>query len=195
MGARRRNGTTYDRWVPELETPRLIGEPASMEHREIAVALFCDPEVAAWIWPDGRAGPGPAGPRTPPQAEEMLARFVADWGTNGFGWWYLRERETGELVGDVCLQPAEVESEHVVEIGWTMLPSRWGRGYATEAARAAVAFGFGDAGLDEIVAFTLRHNRASRRVMEKLGMTYDRDFERAGLPHVLYRLGAPTSGD
>jgi RimJ/RimL family protein N-acetyltransferase len=171
-----------------LETERLVGEPASEDHRDYAVELFGNPQVAEWIWPDGRAGDDAAGPRTPAQAEEILRRFVANWLEQRFGWWYLRERASGAFVGEVGLQRTEVEGEPVVEIGWTLLPAHWGRGYATEAARAALAYGFETAGLDEVVSFTLPHNLASRRVMEKLGMTYDRDIERAGLPHVLYRL-------
>jgi ribosomal-protein-alanine N-acetyltransferase len=170
----------------ELETERLVGEPAAEHHRDFAVVLFGDPQVAAWLWPEGLGGR----PRTPGQAEEILDRFVAHWSEHGFGWWYLRERASGELIGEVGLQRTEVEGEPVVEIGWTLLPSHWRRGYATEAATAALAFGFGDAGLDEVVAFALPQNRASRRVMEKLGMAYDREIERVGLPHVLYRLAA-----
>jgi len=175
-----------------LETKRLIGEPASDRHRNLVVELFGDPEVARWIWPEGRAGPDAVGPRTPRQAEDMLRRFVADWQANGFGWWYFRKREGGEYVGEVGLQRTEVDGTPVVEIGWMLLPVHWGQGYATEAATAALAYGFETAGLDEIVAFTMPHNRASRRVMEKLGMTYDRDFQHAGLPHVLYRLSSPA---
>jgi ribosomal-protein-alanine N-acetyltransferase len=173
-----------------LETERLVGEPASEEHRDIAVELFGDPEVAKWIWPEGRVG-GAAGPRTADQAEEILRRFVANGNEQGFGWWYLRERASGTFVGEVGLQRTEVEGASVVEIGWTLLPAHWGRGYATEAAKAALAYAFGPAQLDEVVSFTMPHNLASRRVMEKIGMTYDRDFKRAGLPHVLYRLGRP----
>jgi RimJ/RimL family protein N-acetyltransferase len=174
-----------------LETERLVGEPAAAEHRDVAVELFGDPRVAAWVWPAGRGGPGPVGPRTPEQAEEILRRFVANWRVQGFGWWYLRERASGDYVGEVGLQRADVEGEPVVEIGWTLLPAHWGRGYATEAARAALTYGFGTAGLEEIVSFTMVENAASRRVMERIGMAYDRDIERAGLPHVLYRLPAP----
>ncbi len=178
-----------------LETERLIGEPASEEHLDFVVELFGDPEVARWIWPEGREGPDAAGPRTPAQAQELLRRFIADWDGRGYGWWFLRERTSDRLVGDVVLQRADVEDEQVVEIGWMTLPARWGLGYATEAAIAALAYGFETAGLEEIVSFTMPHNRASRRVMEKLGMEYDRDFVRAGLPHVLYRarsLGASS---
>ncbi|MDQ8046871.1 MAG: GNAT family N-acetyltransferase, partial [Patulibacter sp.] len=86
-----------------------------------------------------------------------------------------------------------------VEVGWRLARWAWGRGYATEAAHAAVAFGFDDAGLEEIVSFTAEQNLRSRAVMERLGMTHDPadDFdhplvdEATGLRrHVLYRLRA-----
>jgi RimJ/RimL family protein N-acetyltransferase len=69
-------------------------------------------------------------------------------------------------------------------------PERWGEGLATEAGRASIAWGLERVGLVEVVSFTLPDNRASRRVIEKLGMAYVRAFERRGLPHLLYRLGA-----
>ncbi len=85
-----------------------------------------------------------------------------------------------------------------VEIGWRLALSSWGAGYATEAARLAVGFGFAEAGLDEIVSFTVPANRRSIAVMERLGMRYDGEFEHPRLPighplrrHVLYRLPRP----
>jgi ribosomal-protein-alanine N-acetyltransferase len=84
-----------------------------------------------------------------------------------------------------------------VEVGWRLARSAWGNGYATEAARAALAFGFEETGLDEIVSLTTVANRRSRAVMERLGMSHDAadDFEHPSLPpghpqrpHVLYRL-------
>jgi RimJ/RimL family protein N-acetyltransferase len=82
-------------------------------------------------------------------------------------------------------------------VGWRLGRSAWGHGYATEAARAAVAFGFEEVGLGEIVSFTTPINRRSRAVMERLGMSHDPrdDFDHPNLPpghpqraHVLYRL-------
>ncbi len=178
--------------MPLLQTERLVGEPASEKHLDVAVALFGDPEVAAWIWPDERDGAEGSGPRSPAQAKQMLARFMVHWRTNGFGWWFLRERDSGEYVGEVGLQRTVIDADEVVEVGWTLFPAYWTRGLATEAARAASEHGFGPLGLDEIYSFTMPENIASRRVMEKLGMTYDRDIQRAGLPHVLYRLRAPN---
>jgi len=171
-----------------LLSERLIGEPASEEsHRDVAVELFGDPLVAEWIWPGERGGA-----RTPAQAEKILARFARGWAENGIGWWYLRRRDDDVYVGEVGLQHATVDDAPAVEIGWTLLSAHWGRGYATEAARAALAHGFDTLGFDEIVAFTLPHNRASRRVMERLGMSYEGATTHAGLPHVLYRIAAPT---
>jgi ribosomal-protein-alanine N-acetyltransferase len=87
-----------------------------------------------------------------------------------------------------------------VELAWRLAAVWWGRGWATEAARAAAEVGFRELGLEEIVAFTTRENRASRAVMERLGMTRDArdDFDHPALargdplrPHVLYRLPNP----
>jgi RimJ/RimL family protein N-acetyltransferase len=106
----------------------------------------------------------------------------------GFTLWWWRERGSGELVGYTGLNRDEVEGTPAVEIGWSITPSRWGEGFATEAATASLAWGFERCGLDEVVAFALPDNARSRRVMEKLGMSYEREFERAGLLHVLYRI-------
>ena len=166
-----------------LETERLIGEPWEERHRGDAVALFGDPAVAAWIWPAERDD---SGPRTPAEADALVERFIGHWTEHGIGMWRLTERASGEFVGQAGLQQANVEGELKMEVGWTLLPSHWGKGYATEAGAAALAHGFETAGLDEIVSFTLPHNRASRNVMEKLGMTHVRDFVHVGLPHALY---------
>ena len=85
------------------------------------------------------------------------------------------------------------------EIGWTLARRHWGHGYATEAARAALAFGFDSLALPEIVSFTVPGNTRSRALMERLGMTRDPadDFDHPSIPdghplrrHVLYRLPA-----
>jgi RimJ/RimL family protein N-acetyltransferase len=74
-----------------------------------------------------------------------------------------------------------------------VLPAKQRQGFATEAARAALEFGFSEVGLDEIVSFTWTENAASLRVMEKLGMKRRREFESAGLPHLLYSSRAPAA--
>jgi ribosomal-protein-alanine N-acetyltransferase len=119
----------------------------------------------------------------------MLRAQAAQAAETGYCLWWWRERTSGELVGYTGLNRDEVEDEPIVEVGWSITPSRWGEGFAPEAARAAIAWGFERAGLERIVAFTLPENQRSQRVMERLGMTYVREFARAGLPHLLYELG------
>jgi RimJ/RimL family protein N-acetyltransferase len=75
-----------------------------------------------------------------------------------------------------------------VEVGWSVIPERWRQGLATELALASIDVAFGPLDLDQVVAFTLPDNVASRRVMEKAGFSYDRDILHVGLSHVLYRV-------
>ncbi len=120
-----------------------------------------------------------------------MLRAQAEQATEtGYCLWWWRERASSELVGYAGLNRDRVEDEPIVEVGWSITPARWGEGLAPEAARAAIEWGFERAGLERIVAFTLVDNVRSQRVAEKLGMTYVREFERAGLPHKLYELRA-----
>ena len=128
----------------------------------------------------------------------MVERIEAGFEANGFGLWALEVRATGEFVGFTGLDVPEFEAHFMpaVEIGWRLARSAWGQGYATEAARTALSFGFEEVGLVEIVSFTTPANRRSRAVMERLGMSHDPadDFDHPRLPpghpqrrHVLYR--------
>jgi RimJ/RimL family protein N-acetyltransferase len=123
------------------------------------------------------------------------------WTEHGFGPWVVELSSEAQMIGVVGLSNLRfaLPFAPAVEAAWRLDRSYWGRGYAYEAARAAIDDGFARLGLDEIVAFTVPANRASRRVMEKLGMTHnpaeDFDFEHPRLPpghplrrHVLYRL-------
>jgi ribosomal-protein-alanine N-acetyltransferase len=118
----------------------------------------------------------------------MLVAQAAQAAETGYCLWWWRERSSGELVGYTGLNRDQVTDEPVVEAGWSITPPRWGEGLAPEAARASIDWGFERASLERIVAFAEPRNSRSLRVMEKLGMTYVREFERAGLPHVLYRI-------
>jgi RimJ/RimL family protein N-acetyltransferase len=120
---------------------------------------------------------------------------------HGFGMWAVEVIDGPPFIGFIGLGVPEFHANFTpcVEIGWRLAVEHWGRGYATEGARAAAAFGFDVKGLQEIVAFTVPANMRSRRVMEKIGMTHDArdDFDmptiEEGHPlrrHVLYRLRA-----
>jgi [ribosomal protein S5]-alanine N-acetyltransferase len=139
--------------------------------------------VARWHWP---VQLGSAPPRE--QVREMLTHQARQYDEVGYCIWWWRERDTGLVVGEIGLNRTEIAGEAAVEIGWSISPEHWNRGLATEAAEATLAFAFEDVGLDEVVSFTMVTNAASRRVMEKLGMRFDRELEHHSLPHVLYRL-------
>ena len=85
---------------------------------------------------------------------------------------------------------ATVEGRDQIELAYAIRSDHWRKGFATEISIAALKHGFDELHLDQIVAFTLTHNRASRGVMEHCGFTYQRDIVHAGLPHVLYLLEA-----
>jgi len=140
-------------------------------------------------------------------AAERIRRELAE---RGFGLWALELPGVAPFVGFTGLSVVRFDAPftragEVIEIGWRIAREHWGRGYATEAASQALAFGFERLGLAEIVSFTAAGNEKSRRVMEKLGMTHDPtdDFEHPSLApghplrrHVLYRIrrgeDAPT---
>lgn len=157
--------------------------PSLARHSRFTESLYAEPDVARWHWP-GNLG----GPRNAAEARELLAISISRQERDGFSFWPWRERETGELVARVGLGPADVEGVPVVEVGWSVPAGQQGRGFATEAALASIEFGFDARGLQEIVAFTMLENDASRRVMDKCGMTYRRDFLRVGIPHALYAI-------
>jgi RimJ/RimL family protein N-acetyltransferase len=108
------------------------------------------------------------------------------WERYGFGPWLMRDRATGAVVGRGGLQHTNAVEGRPVEIAWAVAPSRWGEGLATELAFTSVDVGFETLELERLIAFTLPHNVASRRVMEKARFTYERDITHDDLPHVLY---------
>jgi RimJ/RimL family protein N-acetyltransferase len=127
-------------------------------------AMDGDPEVMRYI--------GDGSTRTREQVAGALARERERWRERGFGLFAVEVRETGEFGGWVGLAVPDFLPEVLpaVEIGWRLRQEHWGRGYATEAAREVLAFGFGEVGLEEIISIADDRNQASLRVMAKLGM-------------------------
>lgn len=137
------------------------------------------------------------------ESDAMVERIEAGFEEHGFGLWAVEELCSGTFCGFTGLSVPRFEAPFMpaVEVGWRLARPFWGRGYATEAGRAAIDLGW-SAGLSEIVSFTTAGNVRSRAVMERLGMTYDPadDFDHPRVPdgsplrgHVLYRLSG-TSG-
>jgi RimJ/RimL family protein N-acetyltransferase len=176
--------------TPEpLVTARLLLRPWRPEDREPFAALNADPEVMRYF---------PA-PLDRAASDATVDRAEAGFRERGFGIWAVERRDTGEFIGFTGLAVPQFEAAFLpaVEVGWRLARPAWGQGFATEAARAAVADGFGRVGLREIVSFTAEVNGASRAVMRRIGMTHDvaGDFDHPRIPaghplrrHVLYRL-------
>jgi RimJ/RimL family protein N-acetyltransferase len=135
-------------------------------------------------------------------SDALVDAIVAGFNQRGWGLWAVEVVSGGEFAGFVGLNPVTFPAPFTpaVEIGWRLGPSHWDRGFATEAARAVLNYGFEEVGLREIVSFTATSNRRSQRVMQKLGMTHDPDddFDHPGVDplsplrrHVLYRASPP----
>jgi RimJ/RimL family protein N-acetyltransferase len=120
------------------------------------------------------------------QARSKLEWHIAQHEQHGFGSCAVELLATGRVIGAAGLGHLAETDE--IEVGYRFLKEHWGRGYATEAARASIAFGFEELGLDRIIAVALPENRPSRRVMEKCGMTFVGVTTHHGLPHVKYEI-------
>ena len=166
--------------VDRIETARMVCDRLRPEHLPEVSVLMRDPRVARTLWPRDEL------PTARDVADSLHAK-IDHWERHGFGLWLLTDRETGEMLGRGGLQHTFIGGLNEIESGWAIVPERWGQGLATELAAACVEVGFGELDLLRIVAFTLPHNVASRRVMEKSGFKFDRELIHAGLPHVLYR--------
>ena len=172
-----------------LTTGRLLLRHWRDDDRAPFAAMNADPRVMEHF---------PA-PLSRLESDALIDEFEARFDPRGFGLWALERRDDGTFIGFTGLAavPWEAHFTPAIEVGWRLAPEAWGHGYATEAAREAVRFGFDDAALDEIVSFTVPANVRSRAVMERLAMTHDPadDFDHPRLPvghplrrHVLYRI-------
>jgi RimJ/RimL family protein N-acetyltransferase len=175
--------------VPTIESPRLILRDWRDEDVEAFVAMNADPRVTEFFAKEYTREHSLAAAR---QIREQLAE-------HGYGWWAVDIRDGASFAGLVALQevPFAAPFTPAYEIGWRFAFDHWGRGYATEGARAALRFAFETLRWSEVIAFTAERNLRSRRVMERLGMTHDAadDFDHPKIEpghrlrrHALYRI-------
>jgi RimJ/RimL family protein N-acetyltransferase len=146
--------------IPELETERLLLRGFGEGHLDGWAAICADPEVMRWIGEPNGMSRG--------RAWRDIAYMAGHWELRRFGQWAVVERDGGALVGRTGL--IRPEGWPGIEVGWVMARARWGRGYAPEAAAAAVDWGREALGLDHVISLIEDHNGASQRVAEKLGM-------------------------
>jgi ribosomal-protein-alanine N-acetyltransferase len=155
----------------------VVGRPISWDDFEDLCEMHADPAVMATL----------GGVRDRAQTVSYLEGNVSHWRRHGFGIYGLRDGTTGRFMGRAGLRWAQVEGAHEVEVAYALRADAWGRGLATATCRELLVLGGRAQLAAEVVAFTLPSNRGSRRVMEKTGFKYEREFEHAGTPHVLYR--------
>jgi RimJ/RimL family protein N-acetyltransferase len=150
--------------MTEIETDRLLLRRWREGDLDAYARICADPEVMRYL------------PATLSREEsaEQIAWFERHWEEWGFGLWAVEERASGEFIGFIGLvyHDGWPEGEHKTEVGWRLSRTHWGRGLATEGALASVPYGFERLGLERIISITLPENAASRRVMEKAGLTY-----------------------
>ena len=170
-------------------TPRLRLEPIESRHARDLWRVFQDDRIAEWY----------AGRWTMQQAEQAATAMGEAWASEGVSKWIAYHRDTGDLIGRGGCTRAVVDNEPCVEVGWAIRDRFLRQGYATEIGREGIAFAFDVLGVPEVVAFTEVHNLASRGVMERLGMRYDREIISEGFiqgregvhpdaPFALYRI-------
>jgi RimJ/RimL family protein N-acetyltransferase len=146
-----------------IETPRLLIRPFERTDGDVAAMhlLFSDPEVVKYI--------GGVLSDTVEKTQERVWRWIHYQETLGYSSWAVMEKSSGEIIGDCGLFPFENLGPEV-ELGYDFRRDCWGKGYATESARACLDYGFREFQFDRIVAVALPENIASRRVLEKCGM-------------------------
>jgi RimJ/RimL family protein N-acetyltransferase len=160
----------YEAPTDPVLTPRLVLTPVGPEDVDDLVVLYADRMVALWT-----------GPWTSAAVHVWAADMAARWTADGVGKWMARDRSDGSLVGRGGFTRCDLDGETVLELGWAVRDARTGRGYATELGRAALAWAAEQQPDLPVVAFTEVHNRASRAVMERLGMRLTGVIRREGL--------------
>jgi RimJ/RimL family protein N-acetyltransferase len=148
-----------------LTTDRLDIRPFQESDLDGLYRMYGDAETM-------RYSGGSGGAHTREETAASLARMIEHQERHGFSLYALIDRERGEFVGECGM----VYVEHTgpeVELVYYIVRNDWGKGYATEAARACLTYGLGDLGLDRIIAIAWPDNPASLRVMEKAGMSYE----------------------
>jgi RimJ/RimL family protein N-acetyltransferase len=164
--------------VKELYTERLVLRDWRPDDLKRWAEINADPEVREFL----------GGLWTEAQAAESMDRYRDGFTANGFGFWALAERATDRLVGMAGLDVVDPETPFSgVEIGWRLARDAWGRGYATEAARAVLDEAFGPLGVEEVFALTETENIKSQAVMRRLGMAHvpAKDFDNQVVFHIL----------
>ena len=165
-----------------IETPRLLIRLPRADDAAAYFDIHSDPDVTRWLG-------GPMASSVEEEAAEIERRRAVHEEL-GFSTWAVEEKESGEVVGVAGLFRVENTGPEI-EVAYHFRKDRWGRGYATEAARACIGYGFDEVGLDRIVGLVAPDNVASARVLEKCGLTRAGTGRYYGMDLLVYAIAAP----
>ena len=162
--------------IPEVSTPRLLLRAFADDDLDDWAAIVADPEVQRYT----------GGVMSRIEAWLRMAAYHGHWVLSGYGQWAVVDRATSRVVGRAGLwfPPGWPE----LEVGWTLAREVWGRGYATEAGRAAVAWGRAEVGLTRVASVIDPQNARSIAVAERPGMTFDRRADLGRQPISVYAM-------
>jgi len=161
-----------------IESERLIFRKFTLDDLPMLVEQRSDPEVNKFLGGTKLQNPEALGKR--------IRFYMSCYESHGFGMCSMFWKPTGEMIGSAGIQPLDGTDE--IEVGYSMIKEFWGKGIGTEAARAWLDHGFRNAGLERIVAVAHTENWASRRIMEKLGMKYEKVEEHYGAECAFYAI-------
>jgi ribosomal-protein-alanine N-acetyltransferase len=164
-----------------IETERLRLRPFTMDDLEALHACIYSSEAVMEYLPGGAGRPIS-------RTEEVLAFFADHWQRHGFGCFAVEDKASGELIGQCGLNLVPDTRRREVEIAFALAEAHWGRGLATEAARAVLCWAFDEIRLDEVIGLAARDNSAGQRVLEKLGMRYSKDQTLYGMKVRRYQI-------
>jgi RimJ/RimL family protein N-acetyltransferase len=163
----------------ELEAPRLLLREFVAEDVDPLFRIIGDSETMRYY----------LRPFTREETEEWIGRNQRRYAEFGYGLWAVLLKGSGELIGDCGLCWQEVDHERLLEVAYHIRRDCWGHGYATEAARACMRYGFETLGMAKIMSLIRPENTQSRRVAEKNGLRIERQTMRVGLVHDVLAIG------
>lgn len=165
-----------------LQTERLFLRMFRDEDIDAYAEICADPEVMRFL--GGKTF-------TRGEAWRSMAMFIGHWTLRGYGVWAVEERATGKLAGRIGFHYPE--GWPAFELGWTLGRAHWGKGYATEGARAALRYGFDELRKDHVISLIQPQNAASIRVAERLGEKLEGETELLGLRHLIYGISRDSA--
>lgn len=163
--------------INSFETQHLLARPINEHDLDKFIALHADPKVASTL----------TGVLTEEKISEILDVCIRHWEINGFGLWMFYLKTTNEWIGRGGLHKVIIDGNEEIDLAYAIIPKFWNHGFATEIAKASLEIAFKILHLEKIIAVALPTNIASQRVMQKVGMIYERKASYLEIPCLLYQ--------